>query len=458
MNMSVTRRRLQLSSLLAISLSFAACNDEDSLSGSDGGIADALSNIDSQIELDAATSMDTNVDTVSVDGLDAPDAVVTTLLPFAPSGLVVLHSDYQTTSISITGLTSSNGHDDCVHSGSTMPKLTLALSGDVVLPSQPLPNKEVVVIDRSSANLSFINSDTCDVKRQIKVGTGFRANPYDFNWIAADKAYVTRFAPNPTPTPIATDFDEGNDILVFNPTTGSILGRIDLTALVVPIANKKILAQPSRMVRLGTKVYVSLGHQDATYTAASPGRIAILDTNTDAVTGFIDLPGLANCGDMQIIEPQSLVITCGGPFSAAEKQIDFSGLAMVNLSSGVVTKVNAKTFGRALSISSVAAVGDRFFAVTSGEFSGPPSDQLWTGSFSSEAPAMKFSAAESFSLGTILAHPTLPQIYVADAQVEMNKAPQVRVFSTAAAPILTQQTAISVGATKKLPVRQIAWF
>ena len=368
-----------------------------------------------------------------------------------------MHSNYESASVSLTNLAGDERRDDCLNSGTKPPQLTAALSGDVVVPSTPTLSGEVAVIDRPNSAIIFLDPSTCDVKRQISASRTFGGNPYDLLWFAPERAYVTRYDANPTPTPAAGDFDDGDDVFIINPLTGAALGSITMTPWAVPAEQPlPIMPRPDRMIAARGKVYVSLNNLSKNFQAAGQGRIVIIDQASDSVEGFIDLPGVNNCSAMHFASPTSLVIACGGNFSAGDKQIAASGVLAVNLITKVVTKVAGSGFVRPLSLYSVAAKDDRYFVVANGDFSGTPPDELWTGSFTGEAPSSRFVAAKGFSIGTLLMHPSLPKLYVADAEVA-NNSTQVRVFDTSAAPALTQGTPLTVGA-KSLPVRHLAWY
>ena len=62
--------------------------------------------------------------------------------------LVAIHSDYQTTSVSLLSEDGTLCADSILHSGSVAPRLLTALSGDVVVPSAPALSGELVLIDR----------------------------------------------------------------------------------------------------------------------------------------------------------------------------------------------------------------------------------------------------------------------------------------------------------------------
>src|ERR1043165_9580425 len=66
-------------------------------------------------------------------------------------GLAVVNSDFASTSISLLDRTTgqvTNG--DCINSATRPPGNTLALSGDVVLPSQPQPGNLILALDRAN--------------------------------------------------------------------------------------------------------------------------------------------------------------------------------------------------------------------------------------------------------------------------------------------------------------------
>lgn len=442
-----------------------ACSDEDGASPQDGGAADASGQADTAPQPDGATVTptpdaggDTIVSDAGVDAIVVPAA-------FVPKGLVVLHSDpvdYNVSSVSITDLTGTNRLDDCIHSGSTVAGLTTALSGNVYLPSSPLPNGEIALIDSGNEVVTFLNPSTCAVKRQIRIGpSADKVYPQDFLWVASDRAYVSRNKANSNPTAATNDFDDGNDILVINPLTGALQGRIDLEAGITPQVDKTFRAKPSGMTTLNGKVYVALNNIANDQGAkGGDGRVAVIDIVNNKVVDTLEFPGIRNCGSVTVAGPDELVIACNGDYGSGPKQIDFSGVVLFKLATKTTTVVRATPFGEPINNGQVAVLGKRFFAATYGDgFSMPvrPS-KLWTGTFDGEAPTSPLIGVTGGDIGNILIHPTLPKIYVADASIGSSKIPQVRVFDVSGAPPFVQATPISVGSTKKFPVRGIAWF
>ena len=160
-------------------------------------------------------------------------------------GIAVVNGDYQSTSISL--LDPAKGllnNPDCINSGTHVPGITLALSGDVGLPSEPQPDHELVAIDHANSALTWIDSTTCKPVRQLNVSTGFYSNPHDVIAVSATKAYVTRYEKNATPTASTTDFDDGDDLLIIDPSVPAITGRIALSSYATAVTGKTIQARP----------------------------------------------------------------------------------------------------------------------------------------------------------------------------------------------------------------------
>src|SRR4051812_16429855 len=92
-------------------------------------------------------------------GLDAPSG--------SNVGLAVLNSDYSSTSVALMSPTGEITHGVCIDSGTRPPGNTLALSGDVVLPTQAQPDHLLVTIDRTNSALTWIDPSTCTPLRQL---------------------------------------------------------------------------------------------------------------------------------------------------------------------------------------------------------------------------------------------------------------------------------------------------
>ncbi|HEY0706931.1 MAG TPA: hypothetical protein VGG33_09045 [Polyangia bacterium] len=405
-----------------------ACDDDVGPDFSDAG-ANADGGADTRSDATAAEGGAADVGADAATDVSESDGAVDGVgfLP-APAGLVVLSSDRMSTSI---GLAALNGtsivKDRCLHSGSVSPRLSAALSGDVVLPTEHQPNHEIVAIDRKNGTLTWVDPANCEVLRQMNTGAGFASNPYDLIAAPGGKGYVPRYNLNPgNPA-------EGSDVLVIDTTTAQVTGRIDLrphvTATVPPA--KALLPFPSRGVLVGDKIYLALNHFSADYMVSGVGRLVVIDTKTDSVVETIDLTGLKNCGVVTpVFAPggQSFVVGCSGPFSDGPAQIDSAGVAWVDVSKtpAEVNVIPSKPFGRPVSGFDVAGINGDFLAtVVPGEFGMAPFDSVWTFERGGLEVNKLYEADSSFVLALGI-DPWRRRLYVLDAA---KSEPLVHVFA-----------------------------
>ena len=161
-------------------------------------------------------------------------------------GFIVISSDYQSTNVSLLDTSGKTVSESIISSGSADPGLTAALSGDVVAPTMTQQQDAFVLVDRfPAATLTWVDLKTTQVRTQLNVGTGFAANPQDYLHIGDSKGYVSRYERNPLAG--QQPYDEGDDVLVIDPSTASIKARIGLEAL----REDGVLARPGRMVQSG---------------------------------------------------------------------------------------------------------------------------------------------------------------------------------------------------------------
>jgi len=246
--------------------------------------------------------------------------------------MAVVNTDYVSTSVSLLRSDGSVCADNIIHSGSEQPGLTVALSGDVMLPTTPHPEGLLVLIDRyPNGAITFVDPFTAAVRSQVSVATGFASNPHDVLILGDDKMYVTRSETNPTPTDTATDWDEGGDVLIIHPQTGSLLGRIDLSAYTEEQDGKPMDPRPDRLVSTAGLVWTNLRHLSRDFRQAGSGRIVGIDSSTDTVETVVDLMGLQNCTGM-VAGHDGLWGVCTGVFAAGSSaQMDASGLFHVDV-------------------------------------------------------------------------------------------------------------------------------
>lgn len=329
--------------------------------------------------------------------------------------------------------------DDCIQSED--------ISGDVVLPSSPLPSHDLVVIDRSNNAVAWLDPTTCAVKEEIAVtANDFAINAHDVVGLSATKVYVTRFAKNPTPSTVAADMNQGDDILIVDPTANTTAnsafkGRIDLSPYDQVQGSVTILASPDRALLVNGKIYVTLGDiSDTSPPTVTDGRVAIIDTATDTVSGDpIDLTGLRNCSTLQYLAAaHSLFVVCSGDYNAAVQSLT-SGIAQIDLSTSppqVSKMIAASVFNnQALSADALGMITSTVgLTVTDGDYTGTPPDQLWSFDLGAGTATKIVDASSDFVFGTVLIDAAHSQAFLTDADAVT---PVVRVFdiSTPAAPV-----------------------
>lgn len=387
-------------------------------------------------------------------GVDAPDGAV------PERGIAVVNSDYASTSISLLDPATGNvANGDCINSGTRAPGATLALSGDVILPSQPQVGGALVAIDRTNSALTWIDPATCKPQRQLDVSTKFYANPHDVISVSATKAYVLRYELNGNPTAEPNDFDEGDDVLIIDPSQPKITGRIALASYAVQGQGTAIQARPERGLQIDGKVYITLSNLSADFQTASHGRVLIVDPAKDAVTGMIEIDGLKNCGGLSYDEAhKTLAVACAGAFSDGAQQVNGSGVAYFDLAASPIAetrRIAASVIGRPIAgFSSVARDGALGFAVTFGEFGGAPKDQLWSLDKAAGTAAPLAEGGDSFIYGSVMVDPLHSRMYLTDAL--MSK-PRVHIYSYASgAPTL--QSSVDVNPSVGLPPRELARY
>ncbi len=373
------------------------------------------------------------------------------------AGIAVVGTDYLSTSISIlepgTGALLAEG---VLHSGSAAPGLSLALSGDVVLPAAPNPYHQLFVLDRyPNSVVTILDGATFEVLRQIPVGTGFAANPHDLIWLDPDKVYVTRYEANPSPG--AEPFDGGDDLLIVDPSAGAVTGRIPMG----PHADSALLARPERMVLAGDRVWVALGHLAPDFKAAGPGRLVAVDPVTDAVEQVLDLPGLENCvGLLHAPEREALYVACAGLFEGGrEGQLAGAGIARVDLSTTPPTPSILRRGGDspegAFSFDLAMAAQRWLLGVRFGDLAAGTPDRLVAMDLDGvREDVVVYEADSAFGIGGVLADDPGGQVLVGDANPQAPRVLRFRVDGGA----FTPDGAIQAHPDSGLPPRHLAFY
>ncbi len=380
------------------------------------------------------------------------------------SGLAVVGGDFMSSVISLLAADGTLAKDDCIDSGTAASdKLSLALSGDVTLPSQPQIGGKLWIVDRGNAAVTILEPTTCAPLAQISVATGFFANPRDVVVLSDTKAYVTRFEKNLAP---ASDMAAGDDIIIFDPSTGALTGRIDLSNQASPVAGATIQARPNRMVIAGGRVYVTLNNQDKKFFAAGEGAVVVIDPVMDTVVAKIALPGLKGCEAITAREDdKKVLVACGGSFADAD-QAAGSGVAAIDIGVSPPTVTGtvkgAALDGHALNFSWVGALSaTRVLAATFGTFGDLKTNTPSTNDtvFSIDLVAGTGTAlgieGPAFDFGRAAVNATT--LLVPDASSVANL-PRVRSYTVPATGDTTQTASLDADPAKKLPPREIAWY
>jgi hypothetical protein len=384
----------------------------------------------------------------------------------ASPALAVISSDYKVTSVALLDPIQERVVDDCISSGTTGAALTQELSGDVVLPSGPQPGGELVVIDRTNAVLTFVAPRSCAVRAQLSLSTGgFKSNPHDVVVISGHKAYVTRYDTNSAATADPSDFDEGDDVLIVDPTRLEVVGRIALSEYATPVPGAKIRANPDRAVLAEGRVYVTLNNLDQDLrSAAGPGRVVEIDPVTDTVIHVIDLSPWTGCsGITSVPMTRRLYVACGGELSDGAEQIAKSALVEIDVSGpepAVGRGIPATALGgQPISYSSTVVLGEMAFIATAGalDFATQATvipDGFYSASLAGDAPPIKLLDGGAYNLGRAAADATTGKVFLPDGDAVQ---PRVRILDPSGTSNGTNRS-VEANPAGHLPPREIGWY
>jgi len=370
-------------------------------------------------------------------------------------GYVLADSDYTSTNISALSPTLAVLSPSLISSGSAPPGLTTALSGDVVFPSNAPSSHQVVLIDRyPNSVLTWVEPSTGNVLHQLSVGTGFASNPHDYLELGPSKAYVSRFESNSKAG--AQDFDAGGDLLIIDPETGSVTGRIDLAQP----DDGAFLPRADRLWRVGSEVWVLLQRFDADFKTAGDARLVGIDPETDRVSWTLDVPGVAACGGVALSPSgKALVLSCSGVTSDvdatnAPSPTLRSDLVLLDASAHPPTVTRrfqaAAQLGAPLGSSVSFATETRLVAVALGDLTAKRNDVAFTLDTALGTPELLLDAGAAFALGDVRCAPGCTDLcFLADAQAN-----ELHVWKVSGAT-LSEQPAVAGDSTIGLPPRAI---
>jgi hypothetical protein len=375
-----------------------------------------------------------------------------------PHGIAVLNSDYKSTVLSLVDPASASlAKDNCLNSGSTIPTLSLALSGDVSLPSAPVAGDELVLLDRTNSALDWIDPTSCTVRLQSSAGA-FYANPHDLVSWSPHKAYVTRFEANPTPSAVAGANDEGNDVIIVDPQSGAITGRIDLA----PYSAAGVQARPDRALLVNGKIYVTLANTSADFMTLGSGGLVVIDPVTDSVVAALDLAPYKSCSSLDYLEGgKRLIVGCSGDFNETlENQTAQSAIVIVDTSGATPAVARAiagsATGNRPLASSVFAVAGEELVvAATYGVFGATPGDALWALSTRTGEATHLYDSEVGYQLSSITWLADEKKLLVSDASATR---PVVHVFDVSKPSAITAIGTFDANPAAGLPPRALARY
>jgi hypothetical protein len=332
-------------------------------------------------------------------------------------GAVVVNSDYTSTNISITSLDGVTQSASFVSSGSAKPGLSLALSGDVVVPSTPPASGRVVLIDRFGKNvLTWMDLATAKVLGQLQVGAGFESNPQDYLEVDASRAFVSRAGVNAAPG--REPNDAGSDVLIVDFTEPAIVGSVS-----IPEEEAGLLPSPAGLTELRANVAVSLGRMAADFSRYGEGRIVGISKLTNTIAWAVDIPGVRNCGRL-VLSPSKKIgaVSCAGAPDPVTQDyaLDSSFVILFDTSSEKPVELRRHPVGTTMGAAiqpNLAFVNDEtLFALGFGQH-GLPGDVAASVSVASGAVTVLASAGGLYKFGDVRCSPQCGDVcLVTDAE------------------------------------------
>ncbi|HSC87228.1 MAG TPA: hypothetical protein VLC09_08165 [Polyangiaceae bacterium] len=348
---------------------------------------------------------------------------------FGPSGescgrgVVVVLSDYQSTSVAVLDLEGTTRSGTFVSSGSTQTTLNGPLSGDVVLPSGPLDD-EMVLLDRyPGAILDYLEWETAEVRGQLDVGTEFASNPQDYLRLDEDRALVSRFAANPDPE--ASELDRGDDLLVVDPVGLRVLSSVDLSAFRSP----GYLARPSTLLRVDDTVIVAFSGHSGDFEDAAEGRLGLFDAETLEAVGDVRIDGWKNCLGLALSPSgDELAVSCSGLIDGADEpappdgglirfviQRGGAGLTLEESQRHPAADWALGPLGPGLAYASDGALFFSTYGAVEGADAGRADTIQWLDVASGEIRTVLESDPDPFTLGAMACRPGCGVCFFADA-------------------------------------------
>jgi len=369
-----------------------------------------------------------------------------------PWGISVVSTDYLSTSISILDIEQQQlFREGIIHSGSSDPGLSVALSGDIVLPSTPNPDNEIILIDRyPNSVLTFISPEDFSITGQLSVATGFASNPQDLLWLSRNKAYVTRYETNATPG--KEEYDDGGDILIIDPASRTIIGNI-----LIPQIEGNILPRPTHLVYANNLVWVAIDQLNKDFSKAGNGRIIAIDPGTDIIVHDIEIEQYKNCtGITYAKELSKLVVSCSGLFyNALDSQLGESGIVSIDLSANellieTIIKADDRPYGFEVEMFNASHIICMHF----GDLNLEINDSIVAIDIKTGEESLIHEASTPFGMGGTLADSDNNTVYIGDADPQ---SPAIHLYTFENGEFVKQGKIVS-SPKNGLPPRHIRFY
>lgn len=269
------------------------------------------------------------------------------LAPLArtPSYAVVT-GDYTATAIALLDADGALLDEAWIDSGTTDVGLGATLNGDVVLPSAPLRDGALTLIDRFVTDVVTrvpLSDPTHPVQAEVRASSASRSwspNPHDVAAHPSGNLVLTRFETNTHPD--APALDRGDDVVMLDLTSRAVVSRVDLAPLGVDVAGEHIAARPDGLARVGARYIAGLARLSTNFMRAGPGAVALVDVDAGTASS-VALDGLSFCGEVRALdaplaepaplagEADVLVLCQGTTFVPEALRSASAGLAVVRV-------------------------------------------------------------------------------------------------------------------------------